>query len=307
MEFRQLKVFAAVAETKSFSKAAEYLFLSQSTVSSHIKNLEKELHTTLFIRSTSSVRLSADGAVFLWYAKRILETKEAALEALNTSSESLIHLGASTIPSAYLLPQLLNGFRMQHPEILFDIRQEDSSRILEKILDGTLELGIVGDKEENPRYTYIPLCEDELVLVTPATEYYQALKRTNPDMKTLLKEPMILREHGSGTRKTADLFLESIGMTQKDLHIIAQINDLESGKQMIQMGMGVSIFSKFAVKNMEASGQALVYPLTPSIRRHFYLVFLKSKTQKRILYEFMEYAQKMWREPGAADAAENRK
>ena len=147
MEFRHLEIFLAVAETKSFSKAAKHLFLSQSTVSSHIKNLESELQKPLFIRSTKSVELSPDGCTFLRYANSILEMREAALEALNAPSETILRIGASTIPSGYLLPRLLRGFHDSHPHTFFDIQQGDSGKILEKILDGSLELGFIGKKK----------------------------------------------------------------------------------------------------------------------------------------------------------------
>ena len=148
MEFRQLEVFVTVAETKSFSKAADYLYLTQSTVSSHIKNLEKEIKKKLFIRSTKSLKLTREGASFLWYARRIIETRDAALENINSTTKHILHLGASTIPSGYLLPKLLAGFRKKYPHICFDIKQGDSTDIQEKIIDGTIELGLVGKKSE---------------------------------------------------------------------------------------------------------------------------------------------------------------
>ena len=87
----------------------------------------------------------------------------------------------------------------------------------------------------------VPFCTDELVLVTPATEHFLALKRQKCTLATLLKEPMILRESGSGTQKIADQYLESIHIRRRDLRTIAQVNDLESLKQMILKGMGISL------------------------------------------------------------------
>ena len=78
MEFRQLEVFAAVAEQKSFSKAAEQLYLTQSTASSHVKNLEKELGKQLIFRTTKHLQLTEEGQRLLPYVKRILETRDAA-------------------------------------------------------------------------------------------------------------------------------------------------------------------------------------------------------------------------------------
>lgn len=183
MEFRQLEAFATVAALKSFSLAADALYLSQSTVSTHIKNLEKELQKTLFIRTTKSLQLTPDGIIFLKYTKRIIETRDAAIETLNAPVEQVIHLGASTIPSTYLLPRILSSFRQNHPSVVFHITQSDSSETLSKILDGSIELGVIGEDVSSSMCTCIPFCSDELVLVTPATPYYQDLKKRTPTLQ----------------------------------------------------------------------------------------------------------------------------
>ena len=289
MEFHQLEIFLAVADTKRFSKAAKRLFLSQSTISSHIKNLEAELQKTLFIRSTKSVRLSPDGYIFLRYAEAMLKTREAALEALNTPSGIILRIGASTIPSSYLLPDLLQGFRETHPYTFFDIQQGDSSEILEKIMDGSLEVGFIGKKEDTSKCVFLPFCKDHLVLAAPASPYYLSLFRRNPPITELLKEPIILREQGSGTRKAADLYLDSIGISTDSLHVIARTNDLEAVKQMIRNGMGISILSHYAVKDLQERGQILVHPLSSEIQRSFYIVYRSDNTLKTAFQDFIKY------------------
>lgn len=291
MEFRHLEIFLAVAETKSFSKAAVRLFLSQSTVSSHIKNLESELQKSLFIRSTKNVQLSPDGCTFLRYAKSILQMREAALEALNAPAETILRIGASTIPSGYLLPKLLQGFHDSHPHTFFDIQQGDSEEILEKILDGSLELGFIGKKEDTPKCVFLPFCEDDLVLALPANQHYFHLLNQNLSIQEILKEPVILREPGSGTRKAADLYLDSIHLSPEHLNVIARTNDLESTKRMIQNGMGISILSKYTVKDLEAQGVILTLPLHSGIRRSFYIVYRKDNALKSAFQDFIQYVR----------------
>lgn len=291
MEFRHLEIFLAVAETKSFSKAAARLFLSQSTVSSHIKNLESELQKSLFIRSTKNVQLSPDGCTFLRYAKSILQMREAAFEALNTPTETILRIGASTIPSGYLLPKLLQGFHDSHPHTFFDIQQGDSEEILEKILDGSLELGFIGKKEDTPKCVFLPFCEDDLVLALPANQHYFHLLNQNSSIQEILKEPVILREPGSGTRKAADLYLDSIHLSPEHLNVIARTNDLESTKRMIQNGMGISILSKYTVKDLEDQGVILTLPLHSGIRRSFYIVYRKDNALKSAFHDFIQYVR----------------
>lgn len=289
MEFRQLEAFAAVADMKSFSLAADALFLSQSTVSTHIKNLEKELQKNLIIRTTKSLQLTSDGILFLEYAKRIIETRDAAIESLNAPSDLTIHLGASTIPSSYLLPPLLSSFRTTHPSVLFNITQSDSSEILSKILDGSIELGIIGEDASSPKCACIPFCSDELVLVTPATPYYQDLKKSEPDLCDLLLEPMLLREQGSGTQKAANRFLDALNIREEDLHVVAKTNNPESIKRMIVNGMGVALLSGLASKDLEEHGLVISYPLPPQFSRKFYIAYLKSRTLSSSLQDFIRH------------------
>ncbi len=294
MEFRQLEAFAAVAEQKSFSKAADYLFISQSTVSSHIKNLENELGRKLFQRTTKTLRLTPEGETFLQYALRIIDTKEAAVSAVKGSGETLLHIGASTIPSGYLLPRVLSGFRRSHPSVYFDIRQGDSQEIEERILDGTIDLGLIGEAHPSSQCVSIPFCADRLVLVTPATDSYLELKKTAPDSRRLLEEPIIVREAGSGTKKAADRYLEEQGIHRQQLNVVAQINDLESIKQMIVAGIGVSILSHFSVSDLEARGQVIVYPIETAIKRQFYISYRKARRLSPALRAFTDYAQKLY-------------
>ena len=289
MEFRQLEVFAAIAETGSFSKAADYLYLTQSTISSHMKNLEKELQKDLIIRSTRNIRLTEEGETFLFYVKRILDMKDTALQAINSPYETILHIGASSIPSAYLLPEITSSFRKSHAHVTFDIRQSDSTSIINGVMDGSIELGLVGQKATSPKCASIPFCSDELVIATPNTPYFQKMQSRFCSIDELLKEPLILREQGSGTQKAAEDFLSSQGYKIQDLNIAARINDLEAIRQMVVSGMGISIFSNLAVKSLEKHGECLLLHFPNGSRRQFYLTYLNDRNHKPALKEFEKF------------------
>lgn len=292
MEFRQLEVFLTVAETKSFSKAAERLFLSQSTISSHIKNLETELKKTLIIRSTKSVRLTEEGQTLVFYIKRLLDTKEAALMAINSPTKAYINLGASTIPSACLLPKLTSGFCKEHPQVSFFIRQSDSAGIMEKVLDGSVELGIVGQKADSSKCISLPFCSDELVIATPATEHFRCIISRPNHLELLLKEPILVREQGSGTQHAADNVLNTMGVSLSELNIAAQCNDLTAIRQMIVEGMGISVMSRLAITELADQKKIYAVPFDPPMQRSFYLVFLKDRTQRPLINDFITYVLK---------------
>lgn len=296
MDFKHLEVFVAIAEYKSFSKAAEHLYLSQSTISIHLKNLEKYLGKKLINRSTKQVQLTPDGEIFLSYAKRLIETRDSALTALNLPVNSFIQIGASTIPSGYLLPQLLSDFRSHYSDVFFDIKQSDSNDIINKVIEDTVEIGIVGAYNNNKDCIFIPFCNDNLVIATPATSYYLSLKKDNNCISHLLQSPMIMREQGSGTKKAADIYLQKENITYDKLNIVAKINDLESIKQMILNGIGISIISNFAVKTLAEQGQILTFPLNSNIKRQFFIVHKKSKLLKPIVKYFIDYTVKYYKE-----------
>ena len=214
MEFRQLEAFAAIAKYKSFSKAANALYLTQPTISAHLGSLERELQKKLVSRTTKTIQLTQDGEKFLKYVNRILELKEAAVQELAGEEKEIISLGASTIPSGYLLPGLLSEFRRQHPGVFFQIRQGDSCEIEEKVTDGTVELGLVGSSCDLPECICTKFCSDSMVIAMPCTSYYMNLKRQaekTGDIRMFFSEPFIMREIGSGTRKAAGGFFPTKG------------------------------------------------------------------------------------------------
>src|SRR5688500_13254794 len=147
VDLRQIEIFYYVAKYLSFSKAAEALLLTQPTISGHIKTLEESLALVLFDRLGREVTLTHAGEMLYNYAKRLLAVKTAAVQALQelrggVSGELLI--GGSSIPVQYVLPPLLGHFKRQYPDITVCLSITDTMDIIERILRGDLELGVVG-------------------------------------------------------------------------------------------------------------------------------------------------------------------
>ena len=135
MDFKQLRSFVTVADCGSFTQAAVRLYTSQPTVSAHIRQLEDELHETLFLRTTKSLTITARGRELYDYAVHVLELQDQLLDAW-AQDEHTIRLGASTIPSAYILPEVLPSFRAQHPDAVFSVLQSDSAGVLQQLRAG---------------------------------------------------------------------------------------------------------------------------------------------------------------------------
>lgn len=263
MNLKQLEAFVRVAETKSFSTAAKMLFLTQPTVSAHIASLERELNTCLLIRNTKGVALSEAGKELYAYAEQMLELEQKIRERFGLTgrqSGSVLRIAASTIPSQYLLPDIMARFRKEYPEEQLKLFETDSSGVVEMILSHKADVGFTGTVLERGSCTYIPFYQDELVILTPAAERYRA--RKDADIASWIpEEPVILREKGSGTRKEALRLLAQTGIDITRLNVAAMMENQETIKRSVSSGMGISILSKLAAREEIDSGKLLAFPL----------------------------------------------
>lgn len=294
MEFKQLKSYVAVVKYGSFTKAAERLYVSQPTISAHISALEEELKRTLIVRTTKSIEVTEKGMEIYEYAVRILELRDRMIGACEENGEHIIYLGASTIPSAYILPEILPEFGKLFPNTYFSIHQSDSQGVIEGLLEGMFDIGLVGMKTEE-NLVCIPFCRDRIVLITPVNEYFLKLKEEQETpLKELLKQPFIIREEGSASGKSASRFLESMGMTEESLHVTARINDQETIKNLVAGGLGVSFISEKAVKNFVEEKRLLQFELPVQNERNLYLAYRKDEDLKSYVKEFVNFIKKKY-------------
>ena len=296
MEFKQLEAFVAVVNYGSFSEAARRLYLTQPTISAHIRSLEDELHMKLIIRTTKKTTVTAKGYQLYDSAVRMLDIRNNLLENFTGAHKHMIDLAASTIPSSYLLPELLAAFGKAHPDVYFHSVQSDSAESISRVLDGTVDLALVGQNTRDESCVFLPFCYDELVLATPVTDRYLSLYSHLPDepvsFRDFAKDPIIIREKGSGTKKEMDLFLEKNGIIPGNLNVVARMNDLESIKKSIVNGLGISILSSRSVTDLQKTKQILVFPLgEPTHKRSFYIVYSKNRILKPHVKQFIQFVR----------------
>ena len=281
MDFRQLEAFCAIVECGNFSNAAKHLYITQPTISNHIHKLEEELNTLLFERTTKTITLSSDGKQLYEYAKNLLRLRDKALRTFDRTNEKTIQLGASSIPSAYIIPELLSAYKKKCSILNFDIFQSDSGSIVEQLKSGNLDAGFTGTAISDEHFYCSPIYKDEMVLVTPYTSEYIKLKEDNVPLTHLLELPYIVRENGSGTKMQSEIFLQSLGLDHTNLNIVAQMNDLESIKQSIAHGLGISILSKKVVSDLENQRRVLSFSLDKQgVYRDYYIVYNRDRIIK---------------------------
>ncbi len=293
MDFRQIETFAAVVEQKSFSAAAEALHVSQPTVSSHIKALEAEVGRELITRTTKHFYVTQDGYRFYEYAANLLKLRRRALYDMTNNSTTVIHISASTIPSAYILPGIISEFKAVRPDVTVSVIQSDSGKAVERLMEGNADLGVVGSTGYSENIYFSEIMKDRLVVCAPPEKYYKELKAAGTDLRTLLKEPIILREKSSGTKKEAENILKRMEISENDLNIAAYMNDMEAIKKCIAGGLGISIVSFLSVAKEAERGEVVVMePPELSGGRSFYIALRKDYVVPAAVEEFIAYLRK---------------
>ncbi len=263
MNLKQLEAFVKVAETKSFSAAARQLYLTQPTVSAHIASLERELNACLLVRSTKGVALSEAGKELYAYGGQMLELEQKIRERFGLSvgnRGSVLRIAASTIPSQYLLPGIMAAFREEYPGEQLKVLETDSAGVVDMILSHKADVGFTGTVLEKGSCTYLPFYQDELVIITPASQRF--IRRKGRDISSWIREePVILREEGSGTRTETARILSRMGIDMSEFRVAAVMENQETIKRSVGSGMGISILSRLAAEDDVRAGKLLEFPL----------------------------------------------
>ena len=274
MDLHRLEVFCKVVELRSFTKAAEAVLLSQPTISEHIRTLEETLGEKLLDRLGREVLTTPAGQILYQYAKKMLRLREEAIQAMATYKGELsgqLILGASTIPGTYILPKIIGSFKAQHPSIQLILKISSSGKIVEAVLGGDLEIGLVGSQWRDRRLKTEEIFSEELVLVVYPEHPWS--DRDEVGMEAIYGQPFILRERDSGTRKVMSQILEAHGFDFSRLVVVAEMASTQSVVQSIKAQIGISIISRQAVEEDLKRGSLLAVPIR-EIRFHrpFYLI-----------------------------------
>jgi DNA-binding transcriptional LysR family regulator len=293
VDLRQLEIFVKVAELRSFSKAAEALYLTQPTVSEHIRTLEDELGVRLLDRLGRGAAVTKAGELLLGYAKRMLALQREARQAMDSfqgkmSGELLV--GASTIPGEYILPALIGRFKEKYPEISITLLIGDSQAVMDWVLDGRAELGMVGARQSQRGLEYRELMPDEVVVAVPTSHPWNGRKQVTLD--ELRAEPLLIRERGSGTRAALEAALAEAGTDLGAFRIVGEMGSTQAIKQAVRAGVGVSLLSKRAVEEECRSGVVWCLRVKDlKVARAFYLVTHKDRSRSPLAEAFRAFLE----------------
>lgn len=280
MTFRQIELFVAITETGSFSRGAETVYLTQSTVSQHMAALEDELGTELFDRLGRGVVLTSGGEKFLLHARRILSERDVLLQSMagfRGLESTLLKIGASNIPANYLIPPLLATLKEKYPGITLNMITGDTRDIIACLERAEIELAVVGNCLTTKKVEFVPFMTDSLVLIVGSN--HRLRNKDFISLSELMSEPIVVREEGSGTGQTLDDALRLTGQNPADLKIGARLGSNEAVLQTVASGFGCAFVSEFSVKYNLASGALYKVGVDDlAIDRQIWLAKLKSRS-----------------------------
>jgi DNA-binding transcriptional LysR family regulator len=293
MDTRQLAVFCAVVERKSFSQAAERLGVTQPAVSLQIRALETRLGQRLLDRSGRRVEPTEAGLRLYRGAQRLLALEEQLEQdvAADATGEltGRLELGASTGPGGSVLPILLCELQRRHPGLTIALSVFDTQTVVDLVARRELELGVVGAARRQRAVVFEPLFRDQVVLACPPGHRFAGRAVT---LEELRGEPLLVMQEGAGVRQVIEDELRGAGMRLRDLDVRAELGLQESVLTAVRGGYGVTFISRSAIESDLAAGTistARVEGLEPA--REISLVRTAGRTPTRAAHAFVEFAR----------------
>jgi DNA-binding transcriptional LysR family regulator len=271
-----LRIFATVAERRSFSRAAEALYISQPAVSRAVQELEDQVGTPLLDRSHRAFTLTEAGSLLYPYAQRLFaieQAAETALEQLQGLERGHLALGASHTTGTYLLPPLLSRFHRRYPGVQLSLEIANTQTVIEKLHTQPLDLAFVEGPVKEKDLLVTPWRTDSLVAIAPPGHPLAAKQPVT--LKQLAAEPYVQRESGSGTREIVDEVFRQRGL---ELNVAIELSSNQAVKQAVSAGLGVSIVSNATIALEVSAGTLMVLAVRDvDFRRTLAQVSLKGK------------------------------
>ena len=299
MDINQLEVLIAVAQEKSFSRAAERLHRTQPAISQAIRRLENEIGEPLFDRSSKDGTMTAEGRVLFGLAQQMLNLRHSAhtaIKELKGLHRGKLSLSANEYTVMYLLP-LLPVFRTRHPHIKIDVKRSLASRISAEILTRETEIGIVSFKPNDPTIASVAVLTDELSLIVPLN--HPLAEKTVVSVRELGAESFIAHNVPSPYR---DKVVKTFEKYRTPLNISLEMPTLEAIKRFVEAGMGVALIPRLAAQAELVRGQFAglsVKEMKPE--RKLYLVYRKGATLSHAARAFLRVAREVQKSSGRSN------
>ncbi|MGG4491147.1 LysR family transcriptional regulator [Metabacillus idriensis] len=293
MYYDALKTFVTLAEIKNFTKTAENLRMSQPSVSLHIKNLEKEFQTTLFLRSPKFLQITPTGEILYDRAKRMItlyeQTRQDILEHQN-SVKGELKIGASFTIGEYILPSLLLDLQNEYPELELQVLIGNTEEIIQSVRMHQVDIGLIEGQTNEKELSVHPFMQDELFIVS--SKNHELASKEQVTFSDLQNQPWVTREVGSGTREFLNHVIRTNGLKVKSLLTISSNQGI---KETLINGMGLSFLSRSVIeRDVQNQNLSIINMKNQSFTRTLSYLYSPVIEDKKIVKTFINALQEKW-------------
>ncbi len=288
----KLETLLAVAECKSFTKAAELLSLTQPAVSNHINQLEKECNAKLFLRGKGDFRLTQEGEIAITYARRLkaLYSKMLSRIADEQKHVSRFRVGVTHSSENNMITEMLARYVNQFPNIAITIITDTINNLYEMLENYELDFAIVEGKRLSPKLNYFMIDTDYLVCVLNNDN--PLAKHSMVTVNELKNENMILRLPSSATRHLFEATLISINETIDNFNVGLEVDNVSTIKELVRKNLGVSILPRSVCISDVRKGKLSILPIENlSMMREVNIAYQKDFTQVDMINEMVRLYQ----------------
>jgi LysR family transcriptional regulator, low CO2-responsive transcriptional regulator len=291
MDFDQIETFIEVARLSSFSRAAEKRFRTQPAISSQIRSLEEEVGAKLLDRSGGKVSVTASGKLFLKFAEELLESRKTMLTAIAETERvprGEIVVGANEGTCLHILPEVFAEFKKQYPDVNISINRADYAKILESVIDNSVDFGVVSLPVSDPRLTVVLIHRDELVIIVPPK--HPLAKAKSATIAETASFPLIVPKGGHTRDALENLFYER----KLKPRYTMELDSSELLKRFVAADAGIGFIARSNVaEDVLARALVAITISDATIRRDLALVFRKDKALSRAALAFIDIAVKI--------------
>lgn len=285
VDLGQIEAFVQVAQHRSFSKAAESLFLTQPSVTARIQSLERDLGESLFERNGRGVRLTEMGASFLPYARRALKALQDgrdAIEGMRNLELGTLKLGCALTVSTYVLPGILKQYCSLYPGVEVSVHTGRSEQVLQMVLNDEVHCALERTVH-HPEITTVPLYEDDLVLV--AAPGHRFARTGTATLDEIGRESLILFDRGSSYTALIQTLFRQNGIVPRTT---MELDTIEATKKMVEEGLGIAMLPKVSTDRELTIGTLIPIAVTNAAmpRRQISLIYRKNRKHLRSVQAF---------------------
>lgn len=285
MNLNHLKAFEKVIQVKSFQEAAKQLSVSQPAISLRIQALEEHFKTKLVKRTGEGVLLTPQGEVIYNRIREILKLWEDLEEQfLGGEPVGKLVIGASTIPSEYILPVIIKKFKAIHPDVDFSMKISGSKDVVDWLKNRTVDVAITGEPLQTPILYSKPIVSEKLSIIAPLDFIEEDVKQ----FRDLFEVEWILREENSDTRSSLEKTIQSLGYSIELMNVVAELGSTEAVIAAVEAGLGITVVSSYAAERAEKFGRVKIIKLQDfQVMRSFYFSCLNENKNLPLIAAFL--------------------